>query len=250
MHCGYDEAVGDGRAPLSHRHRVRACRDCLRWFALDENEQAPGAAPPVVIYSRAEGEGGDPQTRSYARAYRVFNCDQIEGLAEAFYAQADAPRDLGTQGDRALDAWFARLEIPIDTSDEPAAYYTPATDRIHMPPIATFRSTEAYFATLFYEGAHATKHTSRLNRHHTGSAQEQYCREEVVAELAASMVCARLGTENNVEQSAAYLGHWIDILQQDSRAIIRAASMAQAASDWMFEKAGEEPVHNIQPLAA
>ena len=39
-------------------------------------------------------------------------------------------------------------------------------------------------------------------------------------------------------------------MQQDSRAIIRAASMAQAASDWMFEKAGEGPVHNIQPLAA
>ena len=198
----------------------------------------------------AEGEGGDPQTRSYARAYRVFNCDQIEGLAETFYAQADAPRDLGTQGDRALDAWFARLEIPIDTSDEPAAYYTPATDRIHMPPIATFRSTEAYFATLFHEGAHATKHSSRLDRQHAGDAQEQYCREEVVAELAASMICARLGTENNVEQSAAYLSHWIDVMQQDSRAIIRAASMAQAASDWMFDKAGEAPVRLTQPLAA
>lgn len=60
-----------------------------------------------------------------------------------------------------------------------------------------------------------------------------------VAELAAAMVCARLGIRSQFEQNAAYLEHWVKVMREDSRAIVRAASMAQAAADWMFDTAGE-----------
>jgi antirestriction protein ArdC len=126
-----------------------------------------------TIEDRAErNEGDDPKIRSYARAYRVFNCDQIDGLPDGFYAAVEQPRDLGTQSDPALEAWFARLEIPLDTTDEPAAYYRLSTDRIHMPAISTFRSTESYFSVLFHEAAHATLHVDRLNRKHTWSPRK------------------------------------------------------------------------------
>ena len=209
----------------------------------------------VVKYGTIEdgGEGaenGDPQIRSYARAYRVFNCDQIEGLPDGLYATAEQPRDLGTQTDTALDAWFGRLEIPLDTTDEPAAYYTPSTDRIHMPPIETYRTTQGYFATLFHEGAPATKHAKRLDRKHPGSKGEQYSREELVVEISAAMVCARHGINHDYAQTAAYLEHWVELLGSDNRAIIRAASMAQAATDWMFDKAGEVSHQPLEQVAA
>ena len=132
----------------------------------------------VVKYGAIEdcdecNEGDDPKIRSYARAYRVFNCDQIDGLADGFYAEVEPPLDFGTQSDPALDAWFARLEIPLDTTDEPAAYYRPSTDRIHMPPIETFKSTVSYYSVLFHESAHAPLHIDRLNRKHTGNKAEQ-----------------------------------------------------------------------------
>lgn len=209
----------------------------------------------VVKYGAIEdsdecNEGDDPKIRSYARAYRVFNCDQIDGLADGFYAEVEPPLDFGTQSDPALDAWFARLEIPLDTTDEPAAYYRPSTDRIHMPPIETFKSTVSYYSVLFHESAHATLHIDRLNRKHTGNKAEQRSREELVADLTAAMVCARHGINHDYAQTAAYLKHWVEILGSDNRAIIRAASMAQAAADWMFDKAGEADGLTLEQVAA
>lgn len=63
-----------------------------------------------------------------------------------------------------------------------------------------------------------------------------------VAELASAMVGARLGIRPAFDQSAAYLDHWVKVMREDSRAILRAASMAQAAADWMFDTAGEPGV--------
>ena len=198
----------------------------------------------VVKYGTFEVEregddAGDADTRAYARAYRVFNVEQIDGLPEQYYRRPEPPRDLGTVIDPDVMAWFERLDIAIDTTDEPAAYYTPATDRIHMPPARTFVSAGSYFGTLAHEAAHATKHSTRLNRQHPGKSQERYSREEVVAELAAAFVATRLGIETEYDQNAAYLAHWVAVIKEDSRAVVKAASMAQAACDWMFAKAGD-----------
>jgi antirestriction protein ArdC len=88
--------------------------------------------------------------------------------------------------------------------------------------------------------AHATMHPKRLDRQHEGKTREErYAKEEVVGELASAMVGARLGIRPEFDQSAAYLDHWVKVMREDSRAIVRAASMAQAAADWMFDTAGE-----------
>ena len=204
----------------------------------------------VVKFGAVEKEVADAVTgeadtvkRLYARAYSVFNVDQIDGLPETWTVRPEPPRDLGTKADTVLDLWFAAMGVPTGQSDEPAAYYVPAEDRIHMPRIATFESAEAFYGTLAHEMVHATKHPSRLDRKHEGKTREErYAREEVVAELAASMVGARLGIRVQFDQSAAYLESWIKAMQEDNRAIVRAASMAQAAADWMFETAGEPGV--------
>ena len=208
----------------------------------------------VVKFGAIEKEVEDTVTgeantvkRLYARAYHVFNVDQIDGLGDAWYARPEAARDLGTEADPALDAWFGAMAVPIAQSDEPAAYYLPAEDRIHMPRIATFESAEAFYGTLAHEMAHATNHPRRLDRRHEGKTQrENYAREEVVAELAASMVGARLGIRVQFDQSAAYLESWIKAMREDNRAIIRAASMAQAAADWMFSTAGDPALVRAQ----
>lgn len=129
-----------------------------------------------------EGRDGDEErTRAYARAYRVFNVEQIDGLAEPFYRKAEAPRDLGTEADPALEDWFGRLGIGIDTSEDPRAYYRPSTDRIHMPPIATFESASQFYGVLAHESAHASQAPHRLDRKHTGLSAERYAKEELVA---------------------------------------------------------------------
>lgn len=201
----------------------------------------------VVKFGTVEKDAENPTTgegetvkRLYARAYSVFNIDQIDGLDAKWHVRATPAVDLGTEADALLDGWFAAMGVPIEQSDEPAAYYVPAEDRIHMPRIATFESSEAFYGTLAHEMSHATKHPSRLDRKHEAKTREErYAREEVVAELAAAMVCARLGIRPQFDQSAAYLEHWVQAMREDNRAIVRAASMAQAAADWMFTTAGE-----------
>jgi antirestriction protein ArdC len=185
----------------------------------------------------------EPETRMYARAYRVFNVAQIDGLDPHDYAPADAPRDLGTKRDADLDAWFARLGIEIRETAEPRAYYRPSSDEIHMPDIATFKSTAAFFSVLGHECAHAIANHRRLSLEFT--AQEKagaYALEEVYAQLTSAMICAHLGIAPQTEMDAAYIKHWLDVCGSGPRAIFGLASKAQAATDWMLARAGSATI--------
>ena len=54
-----------------------------------------------------------------------------------------------------------------------------------------------------------------------------------VAELSAAFVCASLGIVPTVRH-ADYLGAWLDIVREDNRAIVRAASAASKAADYLL----------------
>ena len=63
-----------------------------------------------------------------------------------------------------------------------------------------------------------------------GSAK--YAMDEVV-ELSTSFVCAALGIVPTVRH-ADYIASWAEILQKDNRAIVRAASAASKAADYLL----------------
>ncbi|MFD2845546.1 ArdC family protein [Paracoccus cavernae] len=171
----------------------------------------------------------------------MFNADQIEGLPEQYHGKpAEGPRDLGTEADPALVAFFAATGIEIRTSDEPQAYYSPAEDFIHMPPIGTFYSAAGYFSTLAHEATHATGHSSRLDRFTRFADRKALAFEELVAELGNAFLCARLGLVPDFDQSAAYLQSWLRALADDKRLIFKAASEAQKAADFLFSTATED----------
>jgi antirestriction protein ArdC len=54
-----------------------------------------------------------------------------------------------------------------------------------------------------------------------------------VAELSAAFCCASLGIVPTVRH-ADYIGSWLEVLRQDNRAIIRAASQASKAADFLL----------------
>ncbi|MEM9098081.1 MAG: zincin-like metallopeptidase domain-containing protein, partial [Pseudomonadota bacterium] len=176
----------------------------------------------------------------YAKSYRVFNAEQIDGLPESYQTQHEAPRDLGTEADPELDAWFARTGIRIETISEPRAYYAPGPDKIHMPPIATFLTAHGFYQTLSHESLHGSGHAKRLDRLKAANTKAEYAREELVAEIGAAMLCATLGIHLEIEQNAAYVEGWLKALQEDKREIFRAASAAQKGCDWLIEAASEE----------
>ena len=54
-----------------------------------------------------------------------------------------------------------------------------------------------------------------------------------VAEMAGAFVCASLSIVPTVRH-ADYIGSWLEVLREDNRAIVRAASQASKAADWLL----------------
>ncbi len=218
-----------------------------RWMTYKQAQELGGqvrkgeTSSTVVKYGTftRENELGIEEELPYARAYRVFNADQIEGLPEDYYIRPEVPRDLGTEADPELEAFFARTGAEIVTTDEPRAYYSPAKDHIHMPPVATFLSAKGYFATLAHESIHWTGSEKRLERIKKFANREAYAFEELVAEIGACFLGAQIGVALEFDQSAAYVEGWLKALKEDKRAIFRAASEAQKAADFVLNAAGQ-----------
>jgi antirestriction protein ArdC len=62
---------------------------------------------------------------------------------------------------------------------------------------------------------------------------KKYAHEEIIAEISAAYCCASLGIVPTVRH-ADYIGSWIDLLREDDRAIVRAASGASKAADFLL----------------
>ena len=179
-------------------------------------------------------ESGDRKRIPYAKFNNVFNADQIEGLPDDHYIRPDPARDLGTKADAGLEAFFAATGAEITTTTEPRAYYRPATDSIHMPPIAAFLDAAGYYGTLAHELTHWTGAEKRLDRIGKFTDRKAYAFEELVAEIGNCMLCVRLGLTPDFGQSAAYVEGWLRVLKSDKGMIFKAASEAQKAVDFVM----------------
>lgn len=65
------------------------------------------------------------------------------------------------------------------------------------------------------------------------SGSKKYAFEELVAEMNAAFCCASLGIVPTVRH-ADYIGSWLEVLREDNRAVVRAASQASKAADWIL----------------
>ncbi len=66
-----------------------------------------------------------------------------------------------------------------------------------------------------------------------------------VAEISAAYLCASLSITPTVRH-ADYIGSWLEVLREDNRAIVRAASAASKAADFILGFQADAP----QPAAA
>ena len=193
-------------------------------------------ATRVIYYGTLEPEEGGDKI-PYIKTYAAFNASQIDGLPEKFNPAELV--DYGTTLTPEIMNQFDAFPIQIKQSEEYKASYHPVSDFVEMPPAQNFVYEKAYYATLAHELIHATAHNSRLDR---ASDKVKYSFEELIAEIGACMVCARLGIEPDFEQSAAYVEHWHKILDEDKKAIFKAASKAQAACNYVLDHILSEPV--------
>ncbi len=63
---------------------------------------------------------------------------------------------------------------------------------------------------------------------------DPYAREELVAEMAAAMLCGQAGIAPQVlDNSAAYIASWLRRFKEDKRLLILAAGSAQKAANYI-----------------
>ncbi len=114
------------------------------------------------------------------------------------------------------------------------AFYVPAHDYVQVPPQQAYFEPINWHRTALHELGHATGHPSRLNREMTSSfGSKKHAFEELIAEIGAAFCCASLGIVPTVRH-ADYIASWLDVLREDNRAIVRAASQASKAADWLL----------------
>ncbi|MGY6215756.1 ArdC family protein [Methylolobus aquaticus] len=172
----------------------------------------------------------------FLKSYTVFNVEQIEGLPPAYYATGEQPIEPEAGRDARLEVFFKGTGAIVRHGGN-RAYYTPVTDHVQMPPFAAFEDGEAYYSTLAHELTHWSGAASRLDRDFGRKrwGDEGYALEELVAELGAAFLCADLGITPEVrEDHAAYIGSWLQALQNDKRCIFTAAAHAQRAVDFLL----------------
>jgi antirestriction protein ArdC len=180
---------------------------------------------------RAAETGEEAGAIPFLKRFTVFNTDQCEGLPEDVAAAVvpPPPGQIEPQAEALIAATGADFRI-----GGPRAYYNSAGDFVQVPPPAAYFEPINWHRTAFHELGHWTGHASRLNRDHSGSrGTKPYAREELVAEIAGAFVCASLGIVPTVRH-ADYIGSWLDVLREDNRAVVRAASAASKAADFLL----------------
>jgi antirestriction protein ArdC len=194
---------------------------------------------PEAEKQRSAEQGDAARAIPFLKRFVVFNVAQCDGLPEQY--SADAPslpeRELVPIAENLISASGADFRI-----GGPRAFYSPSGDFVQVPPQPAFKHQIDFYRTALHELGHWTGHTSRLARSFGARfGNSAYAREELCAELASAYLCAALGIVPTVRH-ADYLGSWLAVLREDSRAIFKAASQASKAADYLLAFASASKV--------
>jgi antirestriction protein ArdC len=168
----------------------------------------------------------------------VFNAIDLEGDALAGWVaqrQAEAAGAERSEPDRlaAAEAVLGAWPVPVSYGGERACYL-PQIDRIQLPERAAFHSAAGFYATWAHEVIHSTGHASRLKRDLCGRfGSKAYAREELVAELGSVLLGDQLEIGSSIENHAAYLGHWIELLKESPQMLFQVLGEARRAVEFV-----------------
>lgn len=121
-------------------------------------------------------------------------------------------------------------------------YYSPKKHEIHLTPKESFKSPEAYYSTALHEIGHWTKGDG-LPRNlkvdgEVNTDRLAYAREELRAELASVFMSSDLNLKLDIQNHSAYLGSYLEVLNNDYTEFFAAVSDAQKIASHVigFEK--------------
>lgn len=210
-----------------------------KWIEVQQGENDLGEAEGM-----GEAAPG-ARMRPFLRYYTVFNLAQVVLPESVLEGIPEGPHSDFQPIEACKRIIQGMPQPPAIQHREARAYYSPPADLVNLPRPETFVSPEEYHSTLFHELTHATGHSKRLNRPTLTDlcpfGSTNYSKEELVAEMGATFLCAEAGIENRtIDNSASYINGWLKRLQGDARLVILAAAQAQKAVDFILDRKFEE----------
>lgn len=149
----------------------------------------------------------DQLIRDYCRKYKI-KMQTLYGAGEAYFQKGE-------------------LKITDPESGREEVYQ----GKIMLPDMKQFKDVNGYYATIFHELGHSTKVAIDRDK-------LSYPREELVAEISASLTCASLGfsSDKGIQNNAAYLQSWLKAIEgEGAKEIYFAVMEAQKATDLIFQ---------------
>ena len=215
----------------------------IKWVSKDfvgkEKNTSTGTEESVV------------RTKLIPVTHVVFNVEQTEKIHYPKFEPVEITPAQKIKSCEEIVVWMP--DAPAIQKRGNRAFYSKVLDLVSIPDLPDFDTPEEYYSTLFHELIHSTGHQKRLDRQEIKDfkkfGDEHYSREELTAEMGAAYLCSIAGIEQKtIENSAAYMGGWLNALRDDKTLLIKAAAKAQAAADFILNK--KEATPEAQPVGA
>jgi antirestriction protein ArdC len=186
------------------------------------------------------------KTVPFMQMFKVFNTEQC-GAKLKLPARETSVVDVVDNGftpnkkaQSIVDKYVKNGGASITHASHDGAYYSPLLDEIHLPDKKQFKTKNVYYATAFHEMGHSIGHSTRLNRFVDTATSakfgsKEYSKEELVAELTSTFLCAESGINNTIENSASYIKGWLSALKNDRAMLVTASSKAQASANYILK---------------
>lgn len=204
-----------------------------------------GAKSEIIVFWKIteieeENEDNEKVKKNIAilRYYNVFHISQVEGVKplESPFPEVEPIEE----ADRIINDYVEREHIDFTECASNDAYYNPLRDCVVVPMKEQYKLINEYYSTTFHELTHTTGHKDRLNRLENEAiaayGSETYSKEELVAELGSSYIMNFLGIETikTFRNSARYIKNWLQVLKNDNKFIVSAASKAEKAVNFIL----------------
>ena len=180
--------------------------------------------------------------RWYCKYFNVYNTDQLTGnypfkQPEIHEATKEEVHTMD-EYESMLTAHYRKGAPAIYFDQNGRNFYKPMSDEIHLSEKQLFKSPEEFMSTCAHELVHSTGHYTRLDRlggTNAAFGSEDYGKEELVAELGSSMLCAELGIYTKViDNQAEYLKNWYKAIKANPEMLFQAFKKAEKAADWIL----------------
>ncbi len=186
-----------------------------------------------LLIKEKDDDGNDVERKvPFLKYYNVFDINDTD-LEPKHKREHKTIAEPDAEAEKVLSNYWGTEGITVDIRQSNEAYYSPALDKIVLPQITQYAETAEYYSTAFHESVHSTGHKSRLDRL-SGMAcfgNEDYSKEELVAEIGAAALVSMMGLETpkSFRNSTAYVQGWRNAIAKDNKLIVSAAGRAEKA---------------------